>query len=111
MKKLTFLLIPILSIGLISSASEKESMKVEYEVECSSCDVSYKNESGETVNYDGHSGKWSYSFEGVEGQFIYLAARSFSKEKVLVKIVKNGVTIRIAESELTEGFASIGDTL
>ena len=112
MKSISLSILLLFIIGLtITFAGDGSGLKIEYQVECENCDVSFKNEFGQTVNADRQLNKWSYSFSGAEGQFIYVAARSWNTGKVVLRIVKNGVVSQVAESTDADGFASLGDTL
>ena len=64
-----------------------DSYEVKYTIECSDCDVSYKNQQGETLSEINVSSSWSYSFTGKAGQFVYVSAQnneSLSPAKVTV---------------------------
>ena len=59
-----------------NSDGSVESYEVKYTIECNDCDVSYKNQQGETLSETNVSSSWSHSFTGKAGQFVYVSAQN-----------------------------------
>lgn len=70
---------------------KKSAWQIEYVVNCESCDISYKDESGETLTEKGVTSAWTKKFTGQPDQFLYLSAMTTeSGKEAAVKVIKDG---------------------
>ena len=85
-----------------------DSMNVIYEVKCKSCDVSFKNGDGTTEEVMQVRGKWTYSFNGIEGQFAYISATNPDGRDVTVTIKRGGKIVIVGTSDIADKTARAG---
>lgn len=101
MKKQSVMILAVLVIGATGFVGFKfaepkaSEFEVEYKIDCSTCDVYFRNSEGKSEEIVGVGGEWNYSFKGKTGQFAYLSATNERGEPVTVTILKNG---KVAES-------------
>jgi len=77
------------------------SIECEYKVtgSANTVDVTYSNESEGTSQESNVSIPWTYSFEGEEGQFVYISAQNQGETgSVTVTIYRNGKKIETSTS-------------
>ncbi len=95
-----------------SSDGTAESYEVKYSLECSDCDVSYKNQAGETLTETGVNSSWSHAFTGKQGQFVYVSAQNNDGSgTVTVKVSANGETRAEGSSNSKHVLATAGAAL
>jgi hypothetical protein len=98
--------IVISSTGILafkSAESEKTSHIIEYKVTCSDCEITYRDEHGNSKDIAPVKDAWSYKFKGDKGQFIYVSALNKTGETTKVTILKDGqvfATDEIAKEDL-----------
>jgi hypothetical protein len=90
---------------------EKTLHTVEYKVMCNSCEVTYRDESGNSKDIEAVSNTWSYKFKGERGQFIYVSALDSKGEPVKVIILKDEQEFATDESKATNISARAGTIL
>jgi len=92
--RLFFVIIPIvIFVGC--------SIECEYKVtgSANTVDITYSNESEGTSQESNVSTPWTYSFEGEEGQFVYISAQNQGESgSVTVSIYRNGKKIESSTS-------------
>ena len=89
---------------------KKSAWQIEYIVNCESCDISYKDESGETLTEKGVTSTWTKKFTGKADQFLYLSAMTSENGKeASVKVIKDGeeVASDVSSNAFTPAKASI----
>ncbi|PHS51626.1 MAG: hypothetical protein COB01_09650 [Lutibacter sp.] len=103
MRKINLLIISIIFIGSILTSCEKEELSgtVRYEVTSSpnGFDITYQNSSGNTEQATITSDSWSISFEGNQGDFVYISAQADNENaNISAKIYYQGEIIEQATS-------------
>ena len=115
MKKVLFLLLAASGGFYGFKASQNtgpSSYQVSYSIECSDCDISYKNADEETVYEKNVSSSWSHKFTGKPGQFVYVAAQNNGDDSpIAVRITANEETIAEGNSEQRHVLATAGSVL
>jgi len=48
--------------------------KVQYAVECSLCDINYRDEEGRSIMKETIKGKWDYAYTGKAGHYAFISA-------------------------------------
>jgi len=89
----------LLLLALSFSACRKpEDEKVRYEVQCSSCSLTYANSSGNTEQRD-MTTSWNYEFTAEKARWLYISAQNNNASGTVgVKIIVRGGTIESASS-------------
>lgn len=110
------LALAIMALGLFSfrpaddntASAAQQSMDVTYEVKCKTCDISFRNDIGESDAVEHVEGKWTYSFTGKQGQFAYISASNPKGTYTEVTIKRGGKTVIVGTSEVTDKSARAG---
>ncbi len=68
-------------------ADEDNSLAITYEVKCTDCNVTYRDELGNSSEIQGIQNGWTYQFTGKAGQFVYVSASNDdgSETEVVIK--------------------------
>lgn len=68
-------------------ADDKTALTVTYEVKCKECNITYRDENGNSAELQGIKDGWEYEFTGKAGQFVYVSATNpdGSETEVLIK--------------------------
>lgn len=105
--------IVIVSMGMLAftTTNTDSACAIEYRVECRRCDIAYRDESGNTKEIEGMTGKWTYRFSGIKGQFIYVSAMDVQGGPVRVSIWKEGKMIASDEARAENSSARTGTIL
>ncbi len=104
MNKQTIMILAVLVIGATGfvgfkfAEPKKSEFQVEYKVDCSSCDVYFRNDKGESQEIVGVNDGWTYKFTGNVGQFAYVAAASDRGHEVKVTIMQDGTPVETGTS-------------
>jgi len=104
MKKQSVLFLGVLIIGATGfvgfkfAEPNKSSFEVEYQVECATCDVYFRNDKGESQEIVNVNSGWNYKYTAEQGHFAYVAATSESGKDVKVTIVKDGSPVETGTS-------------
>jgi len=69
---------------------DSESLVVKYEVACKDCNITYRDESGNSAEIKGISDTWAYEFVGKQGQFVYVSATNPDGTETQVVIKRGG---------------------
>ncbi len=78
-------------VGFKFAEPKKMEYQVEYKVDCTGCDVYFRNEKGESQEMIGVSSGWNYKFTAGSGQFAYVAATpDKGGNEAKVTILKDG---------------------
>ncbi|MDX2002887.1 MAG: hypothetical protein SFW35_10675 [Chitinophagales bacterium] len=77
-------------VGFTYAGEEKTSYDIEYNVNCASCKVTYRNEKGESKEVNNVKGNWSQKLKANAGQFVYVSASNDEGTSVKVEIKDNG---------------------
>ncbi len=89
----------------------KSSWEIKYKVECESCEISYKNEEGESMQKK-VDGQWDYAFTGELDQFVYLSATPKEDgQKAKVKVLRDGEEVAVDKTKDLMSPAKAGTTL
>lgn len=117
MNKIAIIVIAVVIVGagLFYNFKMKEpaesSWEIKYKVECESCEISYKNEEGESINKK-VDGQWDYAFTGDLNQFVYLSATPEEDgQKARVKVLRNGDELAADKTKDLMSPAKAGATL
>lgn len=102
------IIVAIASLAFTAPEYDNEALDVIYEVKCSQCNVNYRNLDGETEKVMDIEGKWEYSFTGVKGQFIYVAASNEDGTETKVTIKRGGRVVVIGTSKDPSSSARAG---
>ena len=109
-----FLLIAIVAIaatgavGFRYAGPGEESFVVEYKVVCDQCNVTFRNEKGQSAEVTAVKNNWNYKFTGNPGQFVYVSASNDNGTPVKVGITKGGQEIINGASEQKDKDARAG---
>ena len=103
MKRFYLFFVAVLFFGLLFSSCDKLNMlgKIKYEVTCTprGFDVTYTNRGGNTEQKDISGSRWSTSFTGDQGAFVYVSAQAHNDNaNITVKIYYGGKIIKQAHS-------------
>jgi len=104
MKKQTLMILGVLIIGATGfvgfkfAEPKKTSFEVEYQVECATCDVYFRNDKGESQEIVNVNSGWNYKFTAGQGHFAYVAATSDNGKEVKVTITKDGQPVETGTS-------------
>jgi hypothetical protein len=90
---------------------EKSIYTVKYEVACQECEVTYRDENGNSKDITNIKSGWRYQFTGEKGQFIYVSAIDSKGNPVKVKILKDGTTFATDEATASNLSARAGTIL
>ncbi len=90
---------------------EKSTYTIKYEVACKQCEVTYRDENGNSKDITDIKTGWRYQFTGEKGQFIYVSAIGANGEPVQVKILKDGTTFAKDEASAANLSARAGTIL
>lgn len=90
---------------------EKSTYIIKYEVACKQCEVTYRDEHGNSKDITNIKTGWRYQFTGEKGQFIYVSAIGTNGEPVQVKILKDGTTFAYDETSAANLSARVGTIL
>jgi hypothetical protein len=96
----------ITSTGMLAfkgAEPERTTHTIEYKVKCAECEVTYRDENGNSKDIAPVNTEWSYQFTGERGQFIYVSALNRAGETATVTIEKDGqvfATDEIAKENL-----------
>jgi hypothetical protein len=85
--------IVITSTGLLAfkyTEPEKSIFDIQYHVNCKACEITYRDEQGNSKDLLNIKSAWSYQFTGEKGQFIYVSAVDEQGNAVKVSITKDG---------------------
>lgn len=83
----------ISSTGLLAfkfTEPEKSIFDIEYKVSCKSCEITYRDEQGNSKDLHNIKQNWIYKFTGEKGQFIYVSAVDEKGNPLKVSIIKDG---------------------
>jgi len=83
----------ITSTGMLafkSAEPERTSHTITYKVKCAECEVTFRDEMGNSKDIAPVKSQWSYQFTGTKGQFIYVSALNKTGETATVIIEKDG---------------------
>ena len=105
MKKQTMMILAVLVIGgtgfvgfKFTEPSTGSTFDVEYKINCSTCDVYFRNSDGKSEEVSEVSSSWNYKFTGESGQFVYVSAINELGEEVKVSIISNGTEVESGAS-------------
>ena len=97
MKKQTVMMLAVLIVGAtgfvgfkFAEPSTGATFDVEYKLDCSTCDVYFRNAEGQSEEVANVNSDWNYKFKGEAGRFAYVSAISDAGEEVKVTILQNG---------------------
>jgi hypothetical protein len=91
MKKLLLLAFIIIALSSCEGLFGEYSMEYSVTGTASSVDITYVNEDGGTSQISDATVPWSYSFTGIEDNFVYISAQNNGKTgTVTVTIYKSG---------------------
>jgi hypothetical protein len=90
---------------------EKSTYTIKYEVACKQCEVTYRDENGNSKDITNIKNGWRYQFTGEKGQFIYVSAIGANSEPVQVKILKDGTIFATDEATAANLSARAGTIL
>lgn len=90
---------------------EQSVFEIKYRVDCKACEVTFRDEQGNSKDIFDIQNSWTYKFIGEKGQFIYVSANSISENPVKVTILKNGETFATDEATLPNLAARAGTIL
>ena len=117
MNKITIIVIAVVVVGagLFYNFKLKEpaksSREIKYKVKCESCEISYKNEKGESIHKK-VDGQWDYAFTGELNQFVYLfATPEEDGQKAEVKVLRDGDKVAADKTQDLMSPAKAGATL
>ncbi len=85
----------VLSSGIffgfkLSKPSQAE-FRVQYTVECSACDIAYRDEEGRSIRKEGIKGNWDYAYTGKAGHYAFISALAHENDSpASVKISIDG---------------------
>lgn len=69
---------------------ESESLVIKYEVACKECNVTYRDERGNSAEITNIADSWTYEFVGKKGQFVYVSATNPDGTETQVVIKRGG---------------------
>ncbi len=90
---------------------EQNSFAIEYKVDCKTCEVTFRDEKGNSQDVPDANSAWTYKFTGEKGQFIYVSAMDTKGEPVKVTILKDGQEFTKDESATAYVSARAGSIL
>lgn len=77
-------------VGFRYATPGEETYEIEYKVTCQQCNITYRNERGESAEVTGIKDNWTYKFMGNPGQFVYVSATNDNGKPVKVLIKRAG---------------------
>lgn len=92
-------------------ADDANSLDVSYEVKCNDCNVTYRDELGNTSEIQGIQQNWTYGFTGKPGQFVYVSATNLDGSETEVVIKRGGKNLIKGKSLEREHAARAGSIL
>jgi len=95
-------------VGFRYAGSGEETYEMEYKVVCDQCNVTFRNEKGQSEEVASVKQSWSYKFNGNAGQFVYVSATNDNGKPVKVVITKAGQQIIDGSSEQKDQDARAG---
>lgn len=96
-------------VGFKGSVSpDEESFEIKYEVNCTQCDVVFRNEAGQPEHVTSVKKTWKHGFEGNKGQFVYVSATNEDGSETKVTIKRGSKTIVVGSSRIAEKTARAG---
>jgi hypothetical protein len=95
-------------VGFTYAGSEGKTIEIEYQVNCSECNVNYRNEQGVSTEVKAVKGNWNKKFSGNKGQFFYVSASNDAGTQVKVQIKKEGKDLIQGTSVLRDQTARAG---
>jgi hypothetical protein len=90
---------------------EKSTYSIKYDVACQQCEVTYRDEQGNSKDITGIKSGWRYQFTGEKGQFVYVSAIDVNGAPVKVTILKDGETFATDEALTAKLSARAGTIL
>lgn len=92
-------------------ADDTNSLSISYEVKCSDCNVTYRDELGNSSEVQGVKDTWTYQFTGKSGQFVYVSATNHDGSVTEVVIKRGGQELIKGKSLEREHAARAGSIL
>lgn len=92
-------------------ADDTHSLDIIYEVKCSECNITYRDELGNSSEVQGIKGSWTYEFMGKAGQFVYVSATNHDGSETEVIIKRGGKELIKGKSQEREHAARAGSIL
>ena len=100
------------TMSFILKPTKLTKFNVQYVVECSVCDITYRDEAGKAIMKYNVEGKWNYSYNGGPGHFAYVSAITEEDNiAASVKVIVDGQIKKVDSSESKVASAKAGRIL